>query len=438
MKILIISYSYAPVISPRAFRWTAIAEYWSKQGEQVDVICSCNPGLMRSETINGVHIHRIGNIAGKILRGKFKNNILIKNKKLKKKDKTKNVLASFLNLIYKYTWKKIYWPDYACLWFFPAVKKVKKLIAINKYDVLISVSLPFIDHIIGLIIKKYNPNILWIMDIGDPFYLSSDIPINNYKIYRRLNYITERKIINLADFITVTTEVLLKMYKNVFPKSNNKIYTIPPLISLSKKIKYENRIFLNKNKIKFIFIGTLYKKIRNPKYLLRLFSKLLDTPLSDKLELHFFGNIERCFDFFEPYKKLFNKKIFFHGLVNHDIAFQAMNEADFLVNIGNNTSYQLPSKVVEYASTGKPIINIVKSDKDSTIDFFKKYPASLCLVENEAKVDSNYLSKITEFIKNPPFVEPLVLKIFLANFQIENIAEYYSRLLKLKYYLDWE
>jgi hypothetical protein len=141
--------------------------------------------------------------------------------------------------------------------------------------------------------------------------------------------------------------------------------------------------------------------------------------LGDKLEMHFFGNINDCTDSFELYKDLLNKKIFLHGLVNHDIALQAMNEADFLINIGNNTSYQLPSKVVEYASTGKPIINIVKSDKDSTINFFKKYPASLCLVENETKVDSNYISKITEFIKNPPFVEPLVLKIFLENFQIE-------------------
>ena len=77
MKILIISYYYIPAISPRAFRWTIIAEYWAKQGEYIDVICSWEPGLARSEIINKVHVHRVGNTVLKILRKRFKNNDLI-------------------------------------------------------------------------------------------------------------------------------------------------------------------------------------------------------------------------------------------------------------------------------------------------------------------------------------------------------------------------
>ena len=433
MKILIIVYSYYPRISPRAFRWTTISEYWATKGNHIDVICSRNSGLMRSEIINGVHIHRVGNTIFKMLRKKFENDDLIKNKILKKQKKSKNNLRLFLKWIYKHTWEKVYWPDYYCLWFFPAAKKAKELMAIYKYDVLISVSYPFTDHIIGLRIKKYYSETVWIVDIGDPFcFLDTTLfaPLNNQKLYKKLNYIFERKIFNFADRISVTTENTLKKYIELFPESAEKIYVIPPLISLPNKVKNRGCIFLNKDKIKFVFIGTLIKKIRTPEFLLRLFSKLLHTHLSDKLELHFFGRINNCFDFFKPYKDLFNKKIFLHGLVNHDIALQAMNEADFLVNIGNNTPYLLPSKIVDYANTGKPILNLVKTNSDITINFFKKYSASLCLVEKKHIISSGYISKLIHFIENPPTIEPSILKKFIANYQIEKIAGSYEKLFK--------
>lgn len=171
--------------------------------------------------------------------------------------------------------------------------------------------------------------------------------------------------------------------RDIFPESNKKIYVIPPLISLYNKVKNENHIFLHKDKIKFVFIGTLYKKIRNRQFLLRLFSELLHTHLSDKLELHFFGDIEDCFDFFKPYKDSFSKKIFLHSLVDHSIALEAMREADFLVSIGNDTTYQLPSKLVEHMSSGKPIINLISSSNDSSLLLIKDYPLHILIMNND-------------------------------------------------------
>jgi len=167
-----------------------------------------------------------------------------------------------------------------------------------------------------------------------------------------------------------------------------------------------------------IFATILYKAIRSPKFFLQLFRKLLQTFLGSKSEMHFFWGIEDCFDLFKPYKDLFNKRIFFYGLVDHDIALQAMSEDDFLINIGNNTSSQLPSKVVEYTSTGKLIVNIVKSDKDScTINFFKKYPASLCLIEKEKSISLDYIFKVLDFIEKKPIIKPSNLKKFLRSFR---------------------
>jgi hypothetical protein len=44
----------------------------------------------------------------------------------------------------------------------------------------------------------------------------------------------------------------------------------------------------------------------------------------------------------------------------------AMHHSDFLINIGNTTFYQLPSKVAEYLASQKPIINFSSIENDSS------------------------------------------------------------------------
>lgn len=430
MKILIISYYYTPAISPRAFRWTTIAEYWAKKGEHVEVICSWESGLVRSEIINGVHIHRVGNTTVDMLQKRLGNNGSVKNIILKEQKKTKNKLLLFLKWIYGHTWKKIYWPDFACLWYFSALRKAKYLLMTGKYDKLITVSIPFTCHIVGLNIKKYNPDMLWVMDIGDPFYILDATPVNNYKMYRRLNYLIEKKIISCADIISVTTEALAKIYRNVFPESNKKIYVIPPLISLSNNSDIENHVLLNNDMIRFVFVGTLYKTIRSPNFLLQLFKRLLQTSLGDKLEIHFFGRNMDCINSFELYKDLFNEKIFTHGLVDHNIALQIMKEADFLINIGNTTSYQLPSKLVEYMSSGKPIINLIASSNDSSLPLIKDYPLHINIMDNDIIEESKVLL-LENFIRNSlgKVVNPEKVKQIINPFSEDKIIGQYTKLI---------
>ena len=43
------------------------------------------------------------------------------------------------------------------------------------------------------------------------------------------------------------------------------------------------------------------------------------------------------------------------------------------VNMGNTVNNQMPSKVVEYISTGKPILNLSVNEKCSTLGLMKRY-----------------------------------------------------------------
>jgi glycosyltransferase involved in cell wall biosynthesis len=430
-KILIISYIYYPIISPRAFRWTAIAEYWARKGHSIDVICAWKPGLSKDEIINEVQLHRVGGIVVESLKSLVKENNRRKDTSMKsfEVEVSYNIRSKTVNLIKRtsdYTWKKLYWPDYACLWYFSATSKAKKLLKKRQYDCIISVSHPFTGHLVGLNLKDKYPQTKWVVDIGDPFSFLDETPNNNNKLYYMLNNKYEGKVFEKADAISVTTEPTLKKYAQIFPGNASKISVIPPLLSQEIDCDYSDSVFSGKEKIRLVFIGSLFKTIRSPEYLLRLFNKLLEKEIGDKLELHFFGGIKDCQSLFDKYQLLLGNKIFLHGKVSKDKANQAMKEASILINIGNNTSYQLPSKVVDYASTGKPVLNIAKSSSDSSSIFFSSYSPALSLWENNNYLDLTTINLVAEFIKTKPVVDPKTIEAWLEHFKIDKIADSYS------------
>ncbi len=434
-SILIISYSYKPLNTPRAFRWSAIAEYWVKQGHRVDVVCAWKPGLLESEILNGVHVYRIGGETTESLRNRFAirkqyGKKVQGNKEASTGISLRHKAGHFVKWIHDRTWKKVYWPDYACLWYFPAAKKAMQLVVKNQHDRLISVSHPFTGHLIGLKLKKKYPQIKWLVDIGDPFCFLEETPTNNFRLYRELNYRYEEKVFNNADAVSVTTHGTLEKYSEIFPEVAQKIYVIPPLLPYLDNLLKEQPIFSGDQEIRLAFFGTLYRTIRNPAFLLRLFYDLLQTRVGDKLELHFFGNTHDCNESFAEYSELINDRIFFHGRINREKALCAMKQADILVNLGNNTSYQLPSKVVEYVSTGNPVLNIAKSQNDSSVAFFSKYPASFCIFEDNGGLSSAGFDNLLRFIEHSPLVEPAALQSWVSRFHVEAIAKSYEGFFK--------
>ncbi|MEQ8971769.1 MAG: hypothetical protein RIE73_15405 [Coleofasciculus sp. C1-SOL-03] len=444
MKILIISYSYKPAITPRSFRWSAIAEHWVKQGHHVDVVCAWMAGLSRNQTLNGVHVHRVGGTISELLRSQLKKSVAYPNAEKSKfpaddastsSQKIKYGLAYLSKWIHDHTWKKVYWPDYAGLWYLPALLKARQLINGHHYDGIISVSHPFTGHLVGLSLKKSYPKIKWLVDVGDPFCFAHDAPTNNHKLYQNLNYLMEEKVFVSADAVAVTTASTLTTYTSLFPESIEKITIIPPLLSnwdAQDNESEREKLFPEDEKIRLIFLGTLYSSIRRPDFLLKLFLNIIENEpsLAAKLELHFFGKIYDCQYSFKPYNTLMGKNLFTHGIVNHAKAKQAMQEADVLVNIGNKTPYRLPSKLVEYARSGKPLLNLIEIDDDSSLMFLKKYPGKILNIINEkASVDKNKINETIKFIHN--LHEPIEctdLDQWLKPFDITQISSSYQNI----------
>lgn len=131
------------------------------------------------------------------------------------------------------------------------------------------------------------------------------------------------------------------------------------------------------------FIGKFYADIRHPQYLFDLMEKLEGTGIV----LHIVGPINnRGFDK-EYIDKYFTNKISnirFHGAVPPAEADVLLTEADVLVHVCNAVDTLMPSKILDYISSGKPILNICKIRTCPTIPLMERYPVGLTLFEPSA------------------------------------------------------
>lgn len=424
MNLLIITYCYAPDATPRAFRWSAIAEYWAARGDRIDVVATGRGGDPRLVVRNGVNVHRVGEGAmGRLRR-------LFADKRGAPGDGggfTATPRISAAKALYDATWRRVYWPDHAMLWYLPALGEAKRLCRNHRYDGMITVSHPFTGHLVGLALNRAFPDLRWIADVGDPLSLEGNVPFNNPALYSGLNKKIDARVYAQSDAVSVTVEGCRSALAGCFPASVGKTHVIPPLLSLAPSCGATDTPLGGRGTIDLVYLGVLYADIRPPDALLALFAAMHGR--NDSLRLHFFGDIQNCGDAFTRYRPLMNTAIFVHEPVPHETAGAIMSNADVLVNIGNDTPFQLPSKLVEYAGAGRPILNIGRANLDTAADFLRRYPAAISIVCRDGAPTETQVEQALQFVLAPPPIGPDMLEDFVSRFRVEPIADAYARLL---------
>ncbi|HEX6373817.1 MAG TPA: glycosyltransferase [Longimicrobium sp.] len=429
MKLLVVTHEYAPALNPRAFRWTSVAEALAARGHQVDVLSAALPGQPRQEERNGVSVHRVGGGVTEALR-----------RRLARAPAPAapggaaaappRAGAGLAKRVHDRTWKQVYWPDYACLWYPAAVRRARALLAAGGYDRLVTVSHPFTGHWVGAALKNENPALPWLVDVGDPFAFIEGTPVNNVRLHGARNYRAERRVLRGASVVSVTTGPTRTRYAAAFPESAGKLVVVPPLLS-PEAARPGNGRFLpdGAGRVRMVFVGTLYRDLRSPEPLLRLFQALLRTEAGAGLELHFVGMLNGCEEVLAPYAPLLGDRIFVHGAVPRERALRAMHDADVLVNLGNASGYQLPSKVVEYAATGRPVLNLAGAASDVSVDFFSTHPAVLQLpYDDDGGPDT--VRRVAGFLAGARPVDAGTVARSLAPFGVDAITDTYERLLR--------
>ena len=431
MRFLILTYSYPPMNNPRAVRWRAIAEYWSSQGHQVDVVSGWRPGLAREEALGGVRIRRVGGNVIERIRAFLRPPAPTASKKptnpITHAAKTRRTWRHWFRQAARWchdaTWKKLYWPDSNCLWYLPAVKAAEGRLREHGYDGVISVSIPFTSHLVAHRLRPILGEAAWLVDVGDPFSFLDQCPPNNRGLYRSRNFAWEQRVFQAATAVSVTSDETAERYRNVFSDAADRIHVIPPLATQPR-----GQTVRGGGPTKLVYTGTLYRNIRNPAFLLELFGDLLGALPERGLELHLCGLVNDCGDIIAKFQERFGTAMHVHGVVPSREAQRAVAEADVLINLGNSTNYQLPSKIVDYAATGKPLLNLVTIDDDSSAAVLASHPSTLTVHRDDYGHRPQTVNELARVIGSPPPVDQDELEQWLARFTIDEIANRYMEL----------
>ncbi len=395
MRILIIPHSYRPNITPRAFRWSAIAQEWAANGHEVDVIAAAGCCAPAEEVLSGVHVYRPGSsqldrLRTSLLRARC-------DSSSKRGPPTEAVprsssRKSLLKRLYDSTWKQVWWPDRACLWYFSARRLAARLARQRGYDVVLTSSHPFTCHLVGKTLKKRWTHTRWIVDIGDPFCFAREMPLNNFLIYRPLNWVAERSVFGSADCVVVTNSRTRDRYEEAFgDHAHGKIRVIGPAIPESVLSEEGERepFGLSSDRINIVFAGNLLNPVRRPLLFMQWISRVAQQWNRNELcplAFHLIGdNAEEL----RPIAAAqgIQAVVECHGRTERARALVALGEAQVLLNCGNVTDYQLPSKVYEYMATGKPIINVVFNPLDPSVTALQGYSPVLHATAESVETD---------------------------------------------------
>ena len=319
-KILIFSKYFFPQITPRAFRATELAIEFAKRGHTVTVLIETqNYDYSIFETQYSIKIIPFSPVP-----------YLITQK-----------LGFIAKIINGLTFRLLLLHDLALI-----PNSYKALKQLGKFDLLISVAHPFAIHWTAALFTKRKGKIAatWVADCGDPFYNNPE-KSHFLPFYFKL---IENWFVKFPDYISIPVKNSIAAYPK---KCLNKIRIIPQgfdftATPVGKTVKNKNPVF--------IYAGSLFKK-RNPAFFLEYLSTLENQDFT-------FVIYTRNTEFLNDYIEILGKKMNVKDYIPREKLLEAIAKADFVIDFKNKKNLQIPSKLIDYALLGKPILSIATND----------------------------------------------------------------------------
>lgn len=327
-KILIVSRSFYPQNSPRSFRATELAKEFARQGHEVTVI-----------TPKSHEIHQMFELEHKI---KIKD--LGKPRWKEVNIKGKRITALIKRLVKRFSKLLFEYPDIELM------KMVKKALKQESgYDLLISIAVPYPIHwgIAASRTRKKPIAKIWVADCGDP-YMGAENDSFKKPIYFRF---IEKWFCRKVDYLTVPTEGSKEGY---YPEFWGKIKVIPQGFKVGEIKKADYKPVPGKSR--FAYAGLFIKERRDPKEFCRY---LLD--LDNGYEFHVYTKNE---DLIKPWAEKSKGRIQIKGFLPREELLFELSKLDFMINFDNAGGKQTPSKLIDYAIIGKPVLSIKTGELD--------------------------------------------------------------------------
>ncbi|MBR2028419.1 MAG: hypothetical protein IKA10_05485 [Oscillospiraceae bacterium] len=248
-------------------------------------------------------------------------------------------------------------------------KRVKDLVLREKFDAVVAVYMPFEEA------ESVCTQLCGIVPVclyqADPWGLHR---LPEFAKNEAEHIKQETALFAKADHI-ITTPALHRLYledKRYSPYSHKMTPLNFPNIKPAAQSSEKSVFAFDSDYTNLLFCGLLDDEYRSPKIFLQAAGRLIDE--GRKIKIYFLGT-STSRDM-QSFAARYPQNIIHHEAVSFDRAFATMKNADFLLNLSNTLDNQVPSKIFDYFSLGKPVVNVQKIKNCPSREYFDRYPLS--------------------------------------------------------------
>jgi len=390
MKILVIAHDFPPNPSPQSLRWKYLSGELSARGHEVHVLTAdVLPPTVALTSPEGVVMHRAfpGPLRGIEL--------VLTRRKLRRSDaQPGHGVPSQVGEQTRLNWKGrllkriqrwgglLLFPDIRGEWLSPARREFLRLVDRIKPDVVITSHEPATSLQLGKLVRKKG--LPWVADLGDPV-LAPYTPLRWRAFARRL----EAYVCRHADAVIVTSRSARQLLLQRHGGEHSRITVLTQGFGRRPLCARQAVIGV----VELLYSGRFYQ-FRAPTELLaavvategvRLSIASIDVP-------------QEVLDYASKYPQ----KISLLGFLPHEEVLVAQQDADVLVNIGNEDPTQIPGKFFEYLGAGRPILHLSQSPGNDEVGEILGETGRGWVVENRRDAIEQQLASIARNPVQPP------------------------------------
>lgn len=260
--------------------------------------------------------------------------------------------------------RRLHVPD-SDFWISYTARRLTKILTAAAPDAIYSRSFPFSSAVLAQRLSK-SLDIPWMMHLSDPWFESPYRHVSPKQ--RRKDRALEERCFLDAQRIALTTDGQAAYYRRRYPTLAPKISVTPNIMPKGLPAPQKRSVVRKGDApIRLVYTGAFYGQ-RSPAPLLAAAAKAasLSPELSSGLNIDFFGNATpEIINLIEgsPFAN-------YGGAVSHDEAIAAQQSADVLLVLEPDMGHELqthflPSKVLDYMHSGKPIFAITPEGSET-------------------------------------------------------------------------